>query len=252
MSLVSQIVAGFERVAEQINGTWVGATYTGNLDSAPLGYRSFVGADVTNEPAGYSNGLVFTGKNEDDTGRVQIAYSTSGDYGIRWRLGGSWSSWSLYTDLDNPVFTTGITTPALKVTTGAGAAKILVSDADGDLTYVDRTEGLQWWQTFTLHAVGVGQQDMGIWIPWDCTITKIRHRCATAGTGGSPLVELRKNGITGSETVSGTSFAPATSPSWNTVSINLSADDLLWSYMTAINTTTVGAQIKTELLLVRR
>lgn len=35
---------------------------------------------------------------------------------------------------DNPTFTTKVTTPALKVTTGAGAGKILVSDANGDLT----------------------------------------------------------------------------------------------------------------------
>lgn len=113
-------------------------------------------------------------------------------------------------------------------------------------------DGLQWWQTFTLHAVGVGQQDMGIWVPYDATITKLRYRCATAGTGGSPLVELRKNGITGSETVVGSSFAPATSPSWNTVSLNVAEDDLLYAYMTAINSTTVGAQIKVEAMLVRR
>lgn len=113
-------------------------------------------------------------------------------------------------------------------------------------------EGLQWWQTFTLHAVGVGQQDMGIWVPWNCTLTKIRYRCAVAGSGGSPLVELRKNGTAGGNTVSGTSFAPATSPSWNTVSINFDADDLLYAYMTAINSTTVGSQLKAECLLVRR
>lgn len=116
-------------------------------------------------------------------------------------------------------------------------------------------DGLQWWQTFTIHAVGLGQQDMGIWIPYDCYIVKLRYRANAMGTGGSPLTELRKNGITGSETVSGTSFAPATSPSWNTPTapgISLAEDDLLYAYSTAINTTTVGNQLKVELVLERR
>lgn len=117
---------------------------------------------------------------------------------------------------------------------------------------IPTAEGFQWWQTFTFHAVGIGQQDMPIWIPYDCTILKLRHRCGVAGTGGSPLVQLQTSPAASTGVISGTSFAPATTPSWNTVSINLSADDLLWSYMTAINTTTVGAQIKTEMLVVRR
>lgn len=159
---------------------------------------------------------------------------------------------ALKAPLASPTFTGTVETPAVKITTGAAAKKKFVSDASGNGSWVDDADGLQWWQTFTLHAVGVGQQDMGIWVPYDCTLTKIRYRCKTAGTGGSPLVELRKNGITGSETVSGTSFAPSTAPSWNTVSINFSADDLLYAYQTAINTTTVGVQLKVECLLVRR
>ena len=39
--------------------------------------------------------------------------------------------------IDNPTFTTGITTPAIKITTGASANKILTSDADGDATWED-------------------------------------------------------------------------------------------------------------------
>lgn len=122
----------------------------------------------------------------------------------------------------------------------------------GRLRAIPDQDGLQWWQTFTLHAVGVGQQDMPIWVPYDSTIVKLRYRAASMGTGGSPLTELRLNGTAGGNTISGSSFAPATSPSWNTVSLNLSADDLLWAYSTAINTTTVGAQLKVEMLLERR
>lgn len=159
---------------------------------------------------------------------------------------------ALKAPLASPTFTGTVETPAIKITTGAGAKKYFISDASGNGSWVDDTDGLQWWQTFTIHAVGLGQQQMGIWVPYDCTMTKIRYRCATAGSGGSPLIELRKNGITGSETVSGTSFAPATSPSWNTVSINFAADDLLYAYQTAINSTTAGVQLKVECLLVRR
>ena len=38
---------------------------------------------------------------------------------------------------DNVTLVGLLTTPTLKVTTGAGADKLLKSDADGDLSYVD-------------------------------------------------------------------------------------------------------------------
>lgn len=38
-------------------------------------------------------------------------------------------------DLASPTFTGVVTTPAIKLTTGAGASKILTSDADGDATW---------------------------------------------------------------------------------------------------------------------
>ncbi len=127
--------------------------------------------------------------------------------------------------------------------------------ANSSKTVVGLQDGLQWWQTFTLHAVGVGQQDMPIWIPYNCYLVKLRYRANAMGTGGSPLTELRLNGTAGGNTISGTSFAPSTSPSWNTPTapgISLSADDLLWAYSTAINTTTVGNQLKVEAIIERR
>lgn len=116
-------------------------------------------------------------------------------------------------------------------------------------------DGMQWWQTFTLHATGAGQQDMGIWVPYDCYIVKLRYRIATAGSGGSLTAELRKNGITGSDTISGSSATPGTSPSWTTPTapgLSLTEDDLLYCWVTSINSTTVGAQLKAELVLERR
>jgi hypothetical protein len=112
-------------------------------------------------------------------------------------------------------------------------------------------EGYQWYQTFTLHAVGVGQQDMPIWIPWNCTMTKWRFRVASVGTGGSMAADLRRNGIAGGNVLSGTSLTPSVTPSFTTGSISLSADDLLWIYVSTMSHTTVGAQLKAEIYLER-
>ena len=43
---------------------------------------------------------------------------------------------SYYAPVDNPIFTTKVTTPLLKVTSGAAAGNLLVSDASGDLSYL--------------------------------------------------------------------------------------------------------------------
>lgn len=43
---------------------------------------------------------------------------------------------------DSPVFTGKVTTPLLKITTGAGQGKILVSDADGDLSFLSLNNGI--------------------------------------------------------------------------------------------------------------
>jgi hypothetical protein len=92
MSFATQIVLLAERIAEQFNGVFVGATYTGDLNSAPFGYRSFVDTDVTNDPD-IGPGLLLTMKNEDDSARVQIGYSIAGTYAVRYRLGGTWGTW---------------------------------------------------------------------------------------------------------------------------------------------------------------
>jgi len=115
-------------------------------------------------------------------------------------------------------------------------------------------EGLQWWQTFTLHATGVGQQDMGIWLPVAYNLLAVRYRVAVAGSGGSMTAELRRNGTAGGNTVSGTSATPGTAPSFTTLGspVAMDADDLLWCYVTTMSHTTVGAQLKAELLLERR
>lgn len=55
----------------------------------------------------------------------------------------SWAELTLDTkaDIDNPVFTTGITTPALKVTTSPTNGYVLTSDADGNATWAANTGG---------------------------------------------------------------------------------------------------------------
>lgn len=92
MSLATQVSAFAARVATEFNGVFVGPTYTGDLNSAPFGYVSFVDTDVTNDPA-FGPGLLLTMRNEDDSARVQVAYSIDGTYAIRYRLGGTWGAW---------------------------------------------------------------------------------------------------------------------------------------------------------------
>lgn len=117
-----------------------------------------------------------------------------------------------------------------------------------------RQDPLQFYQTFTLHAQGSGQQDMPIWIPWNCYIKKFRYRIATAGSGGSITAELRVNGVAGGNTLAGSSATPSVAPSWTTPTapgLSLSADDLVYCWMTSANTTP-GSQLKVEMLLERR
>lgn len=232
---------------------WVAETYNADYDAMPFGWTTSTPGQ-THDPgvAGSGGYLTECFRNEDDSARVQVSYSApNGEMSIRYRLSGVWSAWIGYVPG---------TTFGKSILTAADAAAVRTLLAVSSTTAMNSAiavgvglpDGLQWWQTFTLHAVGVGQQDLPIVIPYDCTITKVRYRANAMGTGGTPLTELRKNGIAGGNTVSGTSFAPATSPSWNTVSINLAADDQLWAYSTAINTTTVGNQLKAELIVVRR
>ncbi|MGI5216257.1 hypothetical protein [Nocardia sp. CA-290969] len=115
----------------------------------------------------------------------------------------------------------------------------------------DLTDGWQIYQTFTVHAVGAGQLDLGLWIPYDCTLLALRYRCAIVGSGGTVAVELRRNGIDPADAIPGTSFAPAITPAWNAISIDLDEDDLVWPWMTAANTDP-GAQVRMEAKVVRR
>ncbi|WP_280455565.1 SGNH/GDSL hydrolase family protein [Nocardia brasiliensis] len=92
MTIAGEVGELATRVAQQFNGIFTGATYEGDLDGAPFGYASFVDTAVTHDPD-IGNGLLLTMKNEDDSARVQIAYSIVGTYAIRYRLGGSWGGW---------------------------------------------------------------------------------------------------------------------------------------------------------------
>jgi hypothetical protein len=55
----------------------------------------------------------------------------------------------------NPTFTGLVTTPAIKVTTGAGAGKVLTSDADGDATWETASGGGLTWSAVVNNATMV-------------------------------------------------------------------------------------------------
>lgn len=131
---------------------------------------------------------------------------------------------------------------------------LYLDDATGDLRAGGGSGGaqvdvLQWWQTHTLHAQGVGQQDMPIVVPYHLTVTGIRYRIHTAGSGGTIAAELRVGDPL--TPLAGTAATPAVSPAWTAASIDLDADTLLWAYFTSVNSTP-GAQMKAELRVVRR
>lgn len=118
-----------------------------------------------------------------------------------------------------------------------------------DLSTDARAVGFMIWQTYGLHAVGIGQQDIGYVVPFAMRVTSVRYWCKTAGTGGTAAVELRKNGVAGGNTIASTSAAPAaSSPTAATPNADLAAGDLIWVYQTAVNTTTVGVQLAASII----
>lgn len=234
---------------------WTAETYNADYDAMPLGWTTSTPGQ-TNDPgiSGSGGYLTETFANEDDTARVQVSYSApNGEMAIRYRLSGVWSSWIVHvpgTTFGKSLLTAADAAAARSALSVSSTAQMNTAIAEG----VGLRDGLQWYQTFTLHAVGVGQQDMGILIPYDAYIVKYRFRIATAGTGGSLAAELRLNGTAGGNLI-GASQTPATSPSWTTPTapgLSVAEDDLIWAYITAINTTTVGSQLKAELILERR
>ncbi|MGW5920854.1 hypothetical protein ACWFPY_17865 [Nocardia fluminea] len=118
-----------------------------------------------------------------------------------------------------------------------------------DLSNDARAVGFMLWQTYGLHAVGIGQQDIGYVVPFAMRVTGVRYWCKTAGTGGTAAIELRKNGIAGGNTISSSSAAPAAAtPTLATPNHDLAAGDLIWVYQTAVNSTTLGVQLAAEII----
>jgi len=67
-----------------------------------------------------------------DTNTSAIASNTSNITSNTSAIASNTSAIALKANIDNPTFTTGITTPALKMTTGAGVNQVLKSDAQGN------------------------------------------------------------------------------------------------------------------------
>lgn len=120
-----------------------------------------------------------------------------------------------------------------------------------DLSATARAEGVMIWQTYGLQAVGIGQQDIPWVVPYDMTITAVRYWQKTAGSGGAAAVELRRGGTASGNTIAGSNSTPSTSPTFATLSVDVSAGDLIWIYQTAANTTP-GAQLAAEIIGRRR
>lgn len=73
---------------------FVAPTFGGDINSAPIGWSSFV-PEATNAPgvAGSGGYLMMTFRNEDDSARAQLAFSVpGGEISIRFNLGG-WGAW---------------------------------------------------------------------------------------------------------------------------------------------------------------
>lgn len=58
-------------------------------------------------------------------------------------------TWKKLAYTDSPTFTGTITTPAIKITTGAGTGKVLTSDPDGDATWETASGGSSRWTAIT-------------------------------------------------------------------------------------------------------
>ncbi|MGI5222154.1 hypothetical protein [Nocardia sp. CA-290969] len=110
-----------------------------------------------------------------------------------------------------------------------------------------REDGAMIWQTYGLHAQGIGQQDIGWVVPYDMVIISARYWSKAAGTGGTCTAELRRNGTATGDAIAGSSGTPApSSPTAATPNAAVSAGDRIWIYQTAANTAP-GAQLAAEI-----
>jgi hypothetical protein len=132
------------------------------------------------------------------------------------------------------------------------AGNVLTSDGAGGAEWTPPGGGaevLQWEHTSSTHAEGVGEKQLPLVVPYNLTVTGLRYRVAQTGDGGSAAVELRAGDT--STTVPGSSATPDTAPEWTPADIDLDAGELLWGYMTSVNTSP-GEQLQVELQVVRR
>lgn len=109
------------------------------------------------------------------------------------------SNLALKAPIASPTFTGTVTTPAITITTGAGASKVLTSDAGGVATWQtpsgggggSQTEPLQDYQGTAI--IGV----LGSYV-FDSskTISKVTLTVDSIPVGSNCIVELRKNSYT--------------------------------------------------------
>lgn len=129
---------GLKLTATTDNCLILGGSYENNGGYGINIAASTCDTNIINSPqyAGNSSGTL----NNSGTGTVIIVDDTA--YASSWNgnLGAPtknavYDKIELLAPLASPTFTGLVTTPAIKITTGAGASKILTSDADGDATW---------------------------------------------------------------------------------------------------------------------
>lgn len=146
-----------------------------------------------------------------------------------------------------------VDTGNLAVRNGAAVSKVLVSDADGDATWVDHGQLLKWEHTTTTLATGQGPaQIFTETVPFRGTIAAVRYRTNSGPSGvGTSAVELRRNGVAAGNTVPGSSGVPSTTGTWVMLSVDVDAGDALRSWITSVQTTP-GSRLLVEVWIVPR
>lgn len=118
-----------------------------------------------------------------------------------------------------------------------------------DLSTGAKTVGVMLYQTQGLHVAGAGNLSMGWVAPYNMVIDSVRYYCVTAGTGSTATAELRKNGTAAGNTIASSSATPIVAGSTAvTPGASISAGDVIYVFMTAVNTTTLGTGLAASIV----
>ena len=224
---------------------------------------SLIACEFNEDAGGTMTEIVFGGTPAGDEAIEGIAVNLvttirgdfdDGDFPQYWNVfrKGSFRAPNIHSS-SNVTVDGGVDTGDFAMRNGSPAVgRALISDADGDGKWAGVGTALRWEHTTTTLATGVGQQVFAQLVPFDGTLVKVRYKVQTASSGtGTSAVELRRNGQAVGNTVAGSSAAVSTSPSWTTPNVNVTADDVLWSWITAVQSTP-GSRLLVEAIIIPR